>query len=675
MAKKTSTSVKATIAGSLLAVGLAGAGIMYLGDTPIDEGISPDISTVIEIPYEDNTNAYEELSEEVQEQSPTLEAYKTVILHDNVTIFEYPEELPDNLKEELLPTEKQPTQFIMFRTFSAAMSEKPTSDVDIVGNIYILNNINGLKWFVDTMNGIVTENAPSDITFSEKTIYLRNDIIIYEDIGTGGKFNGNFFGQYYTLGNLQSPLFDTIENARVEKVEFSASTNLINVAIQSKLENITATVFIDTANETTGGIVNTIDGCTLAICRISGSIKGQGVVGGAAGICKNIPEDNIVNITCQAELIGTTVGGIFGIIDNSYIADTKFTGIATGEIIGGIAGIVEDNVNIKNWDSSGTLNGTENSIMGGIIGVSKGVNKIINSCSTSSLTAFESYYTGGLIGKLEEETEIKNCYSESQIKLQFGQASPVISEALNFTENLQTYNGIYYKNSVIISDTSEEKLSPVGNIPFYSRAKTVPIPTTWNPLDAVANVYQDEIGRMITIYDLSTIPAWVWSEDEPPINGYTTVFENFTKIAGFSEADNPATVIAALNEYVLFDNIENNNSINLSDFEIVDDKIRLKKQELLEEEEPGDPIIKYIEYDNGTAIITLDGKVPQNSSLIVAEMTEDDRPIKITMKKTNLNTAYFFDIPTQNTKYIRALLWYDLENIQPLCEKKEHVIR
>ncbi len=148
---------------------------------------------------------------------------------------------------------------------------------------------------------------------------------------------------------------------------------------------------------------------TITNCYVTGSVRGQGYVGGLVG--RNCGIINNCYSTCSMwgeDDVGSLVGwNDFGMITNCYA-----TGDVTGE--NRVGGLVGPNWgHISNCYAASSIIGKENTI-GGLVGENE-VGGMITQCySTSSVEAWsQSEEVGGLAG--ENESTITNCYSMGSV--------------------------------------------------------------------------------------------------------------------------------------------------------------------------------------------------------------------------------------------------------------------
>lgn len=166
--------------------------------------------------------------------------------------------------------------------------------------------------------------------------------------------------------------------------------------------NRTNSASISVENLCIGGIVGLIQG-TIKECENTGFIKGNKYVGGIAGF-----------LDSNTEIKKCTNNG-------TIIAENSSTGYNWA---GGIAGALNSNSQIKNCVNNANIT-TQSSYTGGIVGCVN-VSSIIERCSNNGEINGKGYYTGGIVGLLATDSKdpsdvtelnkISYCYNTAKVK-------------------------------------------------------------------------------------------------------------------------------------------------------------------------------------------------------------------------------------------------------------------
>ncbi|WP_294188685.1 ZmpA/ZmpB/ZmpC family metallo-endopeptidase [uncultured Clostridium sp.] len=229
---------------------------------------------------------------------------------------------------------------------------------------------------IEVKFGELDNNSANIIEFDElikriqenptDTINLTNDLDASSISVTTAtyleNFKGTINGNGHTIKNLSKPLFNQLQNAKIENLiiknaKLSGSNRgiLANSAIGSTITNVHINdSSIETWNDSgTGGFMGTAEDNTV------------------------IKESSLSNIVVQSNKF---VGGFVGflktnsIIENSYITGTVKAGY---DAVGGMVGQTSGLVTIKNSYADVTLNVTVTWAAGGLIGYSNGNSVIL----------------------------------------------------------------------------------------------------------------------------------------------------------------------------------------------------------------------------------------------------------------------------------------------------------
>jgi hypothetical protein len=141
-----------------------------------------------------------------------------------------------------------------------------------------------------------------------------------------------------------------------------------------------------------------------------------------AGLFGHISNGGIKNLSVEISDKRVTgrlyVGGLVGFSDRGYIKNCHVSGVVSGRITGGVAGILGYGNNLLNCSSKGSVLGREgfSARTGGFAGFSYMSNRMEQCYSTCDVSSpfsvgFERSYTGGFLGHAHGFTTIANCYA------------------------------------------------------------------------------------------------------------------------------------------------------------------------------------------------------------------------------------------------------------------------
>lgn len=269
-------------------------------------------------------------------------------------------------------------------------------------NPYIIMSIEDLCYFsMQSNNG---EN------YSNKYIILGKNLDFKSELSYCNS-STTLYNEYFEVSDKNISLFEILTN---EKYNGFKPINRFSGYFSGEGYSI-SNVYINDSNDT-GGLVRYLDGKIEKI-TLNGNIKGNGYVGGIAGIGKGeIQECNwngkIENISQQENYQGT--GGILGgstgslsinkCISNGNISSLRNTGGILGYNVSG------DNV-IDSCVNNASINSQKGS-SGGIVGING--DKIINSYNTGNIISEgQDGSAGGIAGY--NCNNIINCYNSGTI--------------------------------------------------------------------------------------------------------------------------------------------------------------------------------------------------------------------------------------------------------------------
>ena len=181
------------------------------------------------------------------------------------------------------------------------------------------------------------------------------------DYANDKPFRGNFDG----AGNKVSRLYINDNTL--------SSAGLLGYVRNGTIANIGVIDVDIKGNNLVGGIAGLFhSGGIITNCYVRGAVSGNGFVGGMAGM---VSGGSSVTNCYTATVIESNgygnVGGVVGIVQGSSVTNCYATGAVSGmNIIGGVAGAVENGGSITNCYATGTVSGL--SQVGGVAGYSSG---------------------------------------------------------------------------------------------------------------------------------------------------------------------------------------------------------------------------------------------------------------------------------------------------------------
>ena len=278
------------------------------------------------------------------------------------------------------------------------------------------------------------------------TYELANDITITNDFETIEKFMGILNGNGHTINNLNTALFNELEEATVYDLN-------INVNIDKEVSNTKA--YGSLASRAVNSEINNVK---LTGSMTINSTAGITIVGSLAGILEYTSVSN-VNSLVNLNTTYATVGGLVGSIQNPESSSTIEKCVYEGVInangnqlsyVGGFVGEVKNNsVQIKECAAVASIT-TNVSYTGGFVGYMGSGH--INDCYVSGTLTYNQVSgivsLGGFVGRLEGyNNTVKNCISNTEItanSLNTG-ANVFVGSFVGFTVG-GTYGGNIYNN-------------------------------------------------------------------------------------------------------------------------------------------------------------------------------------------------------------------------------------
>lgn len=286
--------------------------------------------------------------------------------------------------------------------------------IDTDGNGYRnISTLDHLRWISENSSSWSSSfELENDIDASATSSWsYYNDILGFKPIGSGflSDFEGVFDGKGYTISNLyinsqvtgtEAAMFSTTENASI------LNLTLDNCNVTS--DNYDAAMLIGKAQNT-----------SLTNCNVSGSVNGEGKVGG---------------------MVSSALASVI----NNCIANVEIPSV--NNYVGGLVGEIKSGTTISNSSSSGNISG--NDYVGGLIGYSS--SSTISSSYSSINISSDKQDVGGFIG-YNYQTSIEESYSTGSVTLT-GQSSTKSGGFVGYN-NLGTISLCYSLSSVSSEDT------------------------------------------------------------------------------------------------------------------------------------------------------------------------------------------------------------------------------
>jgi hypothetical protein len=296
----------------------------------------------------------------------------------------------------------------------------------------------------DEWTGGLEEGAPvGDLIADELDGVVNNGYFGFEPIATGQNFTGTFDGAGFKISNIwifrksadNVGIFasfngGSVSNLSIEnaKIVGANNTGILAGRMQNVLISdvgISESMVRAYLSNNGGGITGNVSGATFSNIEITNTdVHGSGnIMGGIAGFVNDSEINNAdVNVNVDG---GYRIGGAFGELSNSTISGVDVTGTVLGEDneannkfssgVGGFAGMI-DNSNIDDSSFSGTVTVNKSVSfgagydVGGFAGYIEGVT-ITNSFASSEGDLIDIntdnnninfYNVGGFVGFISE---------------------------------------------------------------------------------------------------------------------------------------------------------------------------------------------------------------------------------------------------------------------------------
>lgn len=431
---------------------------------------------------------------------------------------------------------------------------------------------------------------------------------------------------------------------------FTGKLSLCESAVDIKTET----------GSTVGGITAQASG-RLINCNSIGDLLGGSVIGGIVG--KMNTSASLQASTFDGTIEGDNiVGGIAGFgLDNIIIDIAKNKGtIRDGKIVGGIIGQINQNAQIFNCESTGSIASyIDNAKIGGLVGEILGESKLLNSYSTSSLVG--NNIIGGLIGDMAVNSEIRYCYSSGDLNVANGKIGAAIGKVFEDYTSSADQSGIYFDSDAQYMQNGmdiKNKVAPIGNI-----LKSKPVKP---PAVDVSDMWVLSSDGQITTYNLALLPSWALQP-----------YEKYIKLTGFNSIDNLNDVVYEFNDFVKYEGrytlskfLDDTGGINNNGYPYLENRIIVDNEEL---EVPLQ--INEIYFENGLYIVNLTGELPSSATVILSAYDSDNRFIALRQQYIALENNYSFDFTDITVYKFKAMVLDNLDTLKPLCASKDLIIQ
>ena len=197
------------------------------------------------------------------------------------------------------------------------------------------------------------------------------------------------------------------------------------------------------SNQDIGGLIGSQNGGTATSCYSTGSVTGEGNVGGLIGIEGNLSVDS--SCYSSASVTGTgsaseSIGGLIGDQANSTAKECYSSGLVTENssgsfYIGGLIGLQSAGSAATNCYETGNVAGNGATGIGGLIGHQTNANAT-NCYSCGSVSAGG----GGLIGSQGGSNVVSNCFWDTQASGQ-GSSAAGTGETTTAMKTEATFTG------------------------------------------------------------------------------------------------------------------------------------------------------------------------------------------------------------------------------------------
>ncbi|WP_337896699.1 ZmpA/ZmpB/ZmpC family metallo-endopeptidase [Mesomycoplasma ovipneumoniae] len=382
---------------------------------------------------------------------------------------------------------------------------------------------------------------------AESTEIGRNSTSYLENVDFSGSLE-SLEGKNFTIYDLEKPLFDNLNNATIQNINFK------NLKVKS----------INNSQFAVGAIANSSSGSTVNNVHLFGDIKGPKIVGGIIGVLDN--NSIIKNSSFHGNIYSSqSAGGLSGIItrgssiENSYANVNITSKLINSDKIGGIVAELGVNSSLKNIVIEGNVLNSgldEFANSGGLIGLVS-TNGSPNSPDTGSVEniyakinffnakpIFGNFYKSSFFDyekSFKNINFVNNADNESFDWLNivdentFNEAAKKWKNLNNENINLKTLNFSYlngYQSDFSIAYANFSKL-----LPFYDRYT---IMNYAHKLDKNSNLYRKNLLGF-EFYDSKNLVKNLASE-KSKVNKLSIYFgdgqkEDF-KIDSFKQNDN-----------------------------------------------------------------------------------------------------------------------------------------
>lgn len=294
----------------------------------------------------------------------------------------------------------------------------------------------------DSKNSFISANqsnssSSNSVTVSAKSEFsssMRNSIItLMDDIDMDGEklpieiFTGELYGNGYTISNFEGPLFDVIQDGKIENIHIKgtrvASGALSKKVEGSKLKDIT--VEIKDAEESNGKIApveelisySTVQDCTIFITTNTSQT-------GVFGLSHKLTETTVRDCDFTMLVQNRLAYGISAVVYESKIKNCSCLGRLRGELLGGVCNEVISG-ELMSIDCDITIRQTgyqnANPSLSGICNTLKAGSDMTNCTFSGSIQHQDDENAlgpcGGLTGIIDSKGSVSNCVNKGSVNV------------------------------------------------------------------------------------------------------------------------------------------------------------------------------------------------------------------------------------------------------------------
>ena len=310
-------------------------------------------------------------------------------------------------------------------------------DALFIGGVSINPENTEIKTYLSSVSGNLStgksywiksvEDLQKLAAYSQNNDTSRMYFVLDNDIDMSGvnfdgisNFQGEFYGQGYTISNLTTSLFNSVSGANALVKDIGLLNSNVNAF-----------------GDATGLLAGSVSGgATIMNCYVTGELYANGrTVGGLVGTIT----DNAL-ISCSSANV--TISGNRG----------------DGSVIGGLVGEASGNAQIRYSHSSGSIGGSTGTV-GGFVGQLKGSVAISNGYTTVDVDIVDCNFYGAFAGSICEQVGsggVEAIGFSGTLSNVFATAEAPFASLMNFKDSATIENVIY--NSAANTSTYQPAL-------------------------------------------------------------------------------------------------------------------------------------------------------------------------------------------------------------------------